>query len=146
MSTKDVAGYVNEAGERIIYSSAISDQAGKAYTLLCVAEDLFSFNADGKVIVGPDGETPHPKSEMAAAFMVGFMQVYGRPWGNDKFTRDTWVKDYRVGVEELASLGIVDEPRFTALGQPETNGAGFPIVTKFYRHRLEPGAVDLSEG
>lgn len=141
-----IAGYVNANGERVIYSSALSDEAGKAYTLLCVGEDLFDYDDQGRVKVGPDGQTPLPKSEFAAQFMVAYYTIYKRPWGNDRETRATWVDDYKRGVEELRELGIVEEPKFDVLGQPATNQFGFPVVGRFKRHLVDRGAVELKEG
>ncbi|MDO8681361.1 MAG: hypothetical protein Q7R30_22820 [Acidobacteriota bacterium] len=141
----NVAGYTREDGTRVFYSSALSDEAGKAYTLLCCGEEMDAAIIDGKIRVAPDGETP-VTGELSACFMVAFMQVYGRPWGNDKFTRDTWVKHYKAGVEELASLGIVETPLFDKLGQPSCNQFGFPRAHGFHRDRVEPGVITLKEG
>lgn len=141
----NIAGYTREDGTKVIYSSALSDEAGKAYVLLCCGEDLELATADGKGRFAPDGETPIT-SEMSARFMVAFMGVYKRPWGNDKFTRDTWVKDYKVGVEELASLGICEEPLYDVTGAPVVNRFGFPKCKEFHRDRVEPGVVNLKEG
>ena len=143
--SNQIAGYTRDDGTRVFYSSALSDEAGKAYTLLACGEEMEAAVVGGKLAVAPDGETP-VTGEMSARFMVAFMQVYGRPWGNDKFTRDTWVKHYRIGVEELASLGIVEGSVFGKLGQPLLNQYGFPRVGAFHRDRVEPGVVHLKEG
>lgn len=143
--SNQIAGYTREDGTRVYYSSALSDEAGKAYTLLACGEEIENAVEGGKLRVAPDGETP-VTGEMSARFMVAFMQVYGRPWGNDKFTRDTWVDDYKVGVEELVSLGVVEGSVFDKLGQPLLNGFGFPRVGAFHRDRVEPGSIDLKEG
>ena len=141
-----ISGFVDDAGVTRIPTSALSDDALTAFTLLCVSGSglVKKHPETGKPMFLPDG-TPVPDEE-AGSFMVGWLQTYKRPWGNDSATRALWAAEYRRGVDELVALGIVEQPKFNVMGEPEVDDFGFPKVGAFHRDRVQRGFVELKEG
>lgn len=139
-------GFTDDDGVTRIPTSALSDDALAAYVLLTlgvvglVARDPQS----GKAMFGPDNE-PIPTVE-AGQFGVKWYSTYKRPFADDGQTRQLWVPQYKRGVAELESLGVVEEPLFDVMGQPEVTEYGFPRARVFHRERVYEGAFDLKEG
>ena len=140
------SGFSDDDGITRIPTSALSDDALTAFTLLCVGEAglVKKHPLTGKPMFLEDG-TPVPTEE-GGGFVVGWMHTYRRAWGNDGQTRQLWVPQYKRGIEELVAVGVVEGPRFNALGEPVTDDAGFPLVAVFHRDRVLRGTIELKEG
>lgn len=138
------SGFTDDDGVTRIPTSALTDDALCAYTLLVLGVVGLVVMVNGKAAHGPDG-APIPTQE-AAEFGLRWFSTYRRPWANDGQTRLLWVTQYKRGAEELAALGVVEGPLFDVMGQPVVSEYGFPLARVFHRDRVYPGQFDLKEG